>query len=51
MAEDLKYTANINKKLVEHYYAYPDRPEMFVEWQKKLVLMLREAFEKFRWIN
>ena len=51
LAEDLKYTANINKKLVEHYYAYPDRPERFVEWQKKLNWMLTEAFEKFGWVN
>ena len=51
LAEDLKYTANTNKKLVEHYYAYPDRPERFVEWQKKLIWMLTEAFEKFRCIN
>lgn len=51
LAEDLKYTANINKKLVEHYYAYPDRPEGFLEWQKKLNWMLTEAFEKFRWVN
>ncbi|HZE77272.1 MAG TPA: NAD(P)/FAD-dependent oxidoreductase [Nitrososphaeraceae archaeon] len=51
LAEDLKYTANINKKLVEHYYDYPDRPERFVEWQKKLIWMLTEAFEKFRCIN
>ena len=51
LAEDLKYTANINKKLVEHYYSYPDRPEGFVEWQKKLNWMLTEAFEKFSWVN
>jgi len=51
LAEDLKYTANINKKLVQHYYAYPDRPERFVEWQKKLNWMLTEAFEKFGWVN
>lgn len=48
LAEDLKYTASINKVLVDHYYNYPDAPEGFPEWQKKLTGHLEEAFTKYK---
>ena len=48
LAEDLRYTANMNKKLVEHYYNYPHKPEGFPQWQKTLENYLSEAFAKFK---
>jgi hypothetical protein len=48
LAEDLRYTANMNKKLVEHYYNYPYKPEGFPQWQKTLENYLSEAFAKFK---
>ncbi|HXG08060.1 MAG TPA: NAD(P)/FAD-dependent oxidoreductase [Nitrososphaera sp.] len=47
LAEDLKYCATMNKVLVDHYYNYPDGPEGFPEWQKKLSEYLGEAFAKY----
>lgn len=44
LADDLKHTAEVNKKLVEHYNNYPDRPEKFLEWQKKLLKYMEDAF-------
>jgi len=48
LAEDLKYCASINKVLVDHYYNYPDAPEGFPEWHKKLAGHLEEAFAKYK---
>jgi flavin-dependent dehydrogenase len=48
LAEDLKYCASINKVLVDHYYNYPDAPEGFPEWHKKLSAHLEEAFAKYK---
>lgn len=48
LAEDLKYCASINKVLVDHYYNYPDAPEGFPEWQKKLTGHLEEAFARYK---
>ena len=48
LAEDLKYTASVNKVLVDHYYNYPDAPEGFPEWHKKLTGHLEEAFAKYK---
>jgi digeranylgeranylglycerophospholipid reductase len=48
LAEDLKYTASINKVLVDHYHNYPDAPEGFPEWHKKLTGHLEEAFAKYK---
>jgi digeranylgeranylglycerophospholipid reductase len=48
LAEDLKYTASVNKVLVDHYYNYPDAPEGFPEWHKKLTGHLEEAFAKHK---
>jgi digeranylgeranylglycerophospholipid reductase len=48
LAEDLRYTASIDKVLVDHYYNYPDAPEGFPDWQKKLTGHLQEAFAKYK---
>jgi flavin-dependent dehydrogenase len=48
LAEDLKFCASINKVLVNHYYNYPDAPEGFPEWHKKLTGHLEEAFAKYK---
>jgi flavin-dependent dehydrogenase len=48
LAEDLKYCASINKVLVDHYYNYPDAPEGFPEWHKKLTGHLEEAFANYK---
>lgn len=48
LADDLKYTANMNKKLVEHYHSYPTSPETFPQWQQTLFSYLSEAFTRFR---
>jgi hypothetical protein len=44
LAEDLKYTAEVNKNLVELYDKYPDSPERFAEWQKNLLKYMNDAF-------
>ena len=48
LAEDLKYTASIDKVLVNHYHNYPDSPEGFSEWHKILLGHLEEAFAKYK---
>ena len=48
LADDLKYCASINKVLVDHYYNYPDAPEGFPEWHKKLTGHLEQAFAKYK---
>ena len=51
LAEDLRYTANVNKKLIHHYYNYPECPEKFMEWKNVLTYILEEAFQRFKWLN
>lgn len=48
LADDLRYCANINKKLTDHYYSYPESPDSFPAWQKTLHGMLQEAFAKYK---
>jgi flavin-dependent dehydrogenase len=48
LAEDLRYCANLDKVLVDHYYNYPDAPEGFLEWNKKLQGHLSEAFARYK---
>ena len=48
LAEDLRYCATTNKVLVDHYYNYPDAPEGFPEWHKKLTGYLEEAFARYK---
>jgi len=46
LAENLKYTANVNERLVDHYNNYPEAPEQFEDWQRILHDTLNEAFTK-----
>jgi flavin-dependent dehydrogenase len=48
LADDLRYTSNMNKKLVAHYQDYPEAPEGFAEWHKKLNIYLQDAFVRFK---
>lgn len=48
LAEDLKFTSQLNKRLVEHYYNYPDDPNKFPEWKKILDGYLNDAYSKFK---
>jgi digeranylgeranylglycerophospholipid reductase len=48
LAESLKYTSELNQKLVEHYYNYPTSPQSFPQWQVKLSKYLADAFSRFR---
>ena len=46
LAENLKYTATVNERLVDHYNNYPEAPERFEDWQHILHDTLNEAFTK-----
>jgi digeranylgeranylglycerophospholipid reductase len=46
LAENLKWTASMNERLVEHYHNYPDDPEHFLPWQKILQETLNESYAK-----
>jgi digeranylgeranylglycerophospholipid reductase len=48
LADDLRYCAGVNKVLTDHYYSYPDSPEGFPEWNKKLQGHLAEAFDRYK---
>lgn len=48
LADGLKYTANMNKKLVDHYRAYPSDPEGFNGWHKVLTDYLEQAYARFQ---
>lgn len=48
LAEDLRYCANLNNILTDHYYNYPDGPEGFSDWHKRLQGYLTEAFYRYR---
>ena len=47
LAENLKYTSQLNQKLVQHYYDYPTIPQSFPQWQAKLNKYLVDAFSRF----
>jgi flavin-dependent dehydrogenase len=48
LADDLRYCADTNKILTEHYSEYPDSPDGFPEWNKKLQGRLTEAFARYK---
>ncbi len=48
LADDLRYCAEINKKLTEHYFDYPETPEGFSDWSRHLHGMLQEAFARYK---
>ena len=51
LAGDLKYTSQMNKKLVDHYHDYPKNPEGFTDWKHKLDEYLKEAYSYFKEIK
>ena len=51
LAGNLKYTSQMNKKLVDHYHDYPQNPEGFTNWKNKLDLYLKEAYSYFKEIK
>jgi digeranylgeranylglycerophospholipid reductase len=51
LAGDLKYTSQMNKKLVDHYHDYPKNPEGFTNWKYKLDEHLKEAYSYFKEIK
>jgi len=46
LAEGLKFTSKQNKWLTQHYYDFPESPNGFDEWSKKLHKTLDEANTK-----
>jgi digeranylgeranylglycerophospholipid reductase len=48
LAESLRYTSELNQKLVEHYNDYPPDPQSFPQWQAELNKFLADAFSRFR---
>src|ERR671918_352692 len=46
LADGLKFTANMNEKLVDLYNNYPSDPQGFQDWQRLLNGYLNEAFMK-----
>ncbi|MEM0442130.1 MAG: NAD(P)/FAD-dependent oxidoreductase [Candidatus Nitrosocaldus sp.] len=47
-AEGLRYTAEVNRVLVEHYRNYPSSPEGFGDWHKRLMRILNDASARFK---
>lgn len=48
LADGLRFTTRQNKKLTEHYYAFPETPDGFAEWRKKLHVLLDESNTKLK---
>jgi digeranylgeranylglycerophospholipid reductase len=48
LAEDLRYCANMNRLLTDHYHNYPDNPEGFPEWHSVLIRHLEDAFSRYK---
>ena len=48
LAEELKYTSQLNKKLIDHYHGYPIKPEGFNSWKNQLDKYMNEAYSKFK---
>jgi len=46
LADGLRFTAQQNKTLTEHYYNFPKKPEGFDVWQKTLHHILDESYAK-----
>ncbi len=47
LAKGLQYTAKKSEALIEHNLNYPDSPNGFGEWKKKLLGELQEAYSRF----
>ena len=48
LADNLKFTASMNEKLVDLYKNYPSDPQGFQDWQRLLNGYLNEAFMKLK---
>ena len=46
LANGLRFTAQQSKWLTEHYYNYPENPDGFYDWSKKLHIMLEKSNAK-----
>lgn len=46
LASGLRFTTQQNRLLTDHYYNYPDEPEGFSEWSKRLHQILDESNSK-----
>jgi len=46
LADGLRFTTQQNRLLTEHYYNYPDSPDGFNDWSKKLHQILDESNAK-----
>ncbi|HEU5221946.1 MAG TPA: NAD(P)/FAD-dependent oxidoreductase [Candidatus Nitrosotalea sp.] len=46
LADGLRFTAQQNKTLTEHYYNFPKKPDGFDMWQKTLHHILDESYAK-----
>jgi digeranylgeranylglycerophospholipid reductase len=47
LARGLKYTSDKSERLIAHNQEYPEKPELFESWQKKLLAELQETYSKF----
>lgn len=47
LAENMKYTASVNERLMLHYRNYPNSPAGFPHWEKLLKNILQETFTRF----
>jgi digeranylgeranylglycerophospholipid reductase len=47
LAENLKYTASMNRTLVEHYRDYPSKPQSFEKWHEVLLDYLGQTYSRF----
>lgn len=43
LADGLRFTSKQNKKLTAHYYNFPDTPDGFADWHKRLHQVLDES--------
>jgi digeranylgeranylglycerophospholipid reductase len=45
LASGLKHTADSSEALIGHNMSYPEKPEGFEDWKKRLMVLLQEAFK------
>ncbi len=48
LADGLRFTAQQNKKLTEHYYNFPKTPEEYNVWHNTLHRILDESYANLR---
>lgn len=47
LARGLRYTVMKSRRLIQHYAAYPDSPDKFLDWHRVLKAELRDAYARF----